>query len=645
MDAFVHILHLEDDPTDVELIQTRLEEHDLDCRITRVQTEAEFDAALRKSELDIILADYQLPMYDGLSALRLANERRLDIPFIFVSGTMGEEAAIEALTQGATDYVLKQNLSRLGPAVQRALQESRDRQDRKRAEEALAQSDIKMRCILDSVDEAFIVIDRDYRILSANKAFCNFSDRREDQIIGRLCHEFVRHSAQPCFASGQECPVKRTFETGTGHAAFHTHKNAYGTQYHLEIKAYPMVDTSGAISAVIETINDVTEKRKLQEQLVQSQKLESIARLAGGIAHDFNNMLSIIIGHAELAMGQMNPSQPHFENLREIRKAGEHSATLVRQLLAFARKQTIAPKVLDLNETVAGMLNMLRPLIGEDIDLVWQPTEAVWPVKIDPSQIDQILANLCLNARDAIDNVGRITIKTSTVTVDPNFCDLHPEFVPGEYVSLTVSDNGCGMDQQTMRKIFEPFFTTKEVGRGTGLGLATVYGIVKQNGGIINVNSTPGRGTTFRLYLPRHAVAVMEARKHDRAVPTPGGHETILLAEDESSILAMAELMLEKLGYRVLPAATPSEALRLAREHHEKIRLLIVDVIMPEMNGRDLAKQVEALSPEMACLFMSGHSGDIIAHHGMLDEKVHFIQKPFSMQDLAAKVRQVLDTV
>lgn len=645
MDALIHILHLEDDPMDVELVQARLEAHDLDYRITRVQTEAEFDDALRAGGLDIILADYRLPMYDGLSALRLAKLRRLDVPFIFVSGTMGEEAAIKALTQGATDYVLKQNLSRLGPVVRRALQESRERQDRKRAEEALAQSEIKMRCILDSVDEGFIVIDRDYRILSANKAFCDLVNRSEDQIIGGLCHEFIHHNAQPCFMSGQRCPAKRTFETGTAHAASNTHKDASGNQYYAELKTYPIIDTSGTVTAVIETINDVTERRKLQEQLAQSQKMESIARLAGGVAHDFNNMLSIIIGHAELAMGQTNPSQPIIKNLREIHKAGERSASLIRQLLAFARKQTVTPIVLDLNETVTSVLNMLRPLIGDDIDLVWRPAEKLWLVKIDPSQIDQIMANLCLNARDAIDGAGRITIETGMVTINPEFCVLHPEFVPGAYVSLTVSDNGCGMDQQTMKNIFEPFFTTKETGKGTGLGLATVYGIVKQNSGLINVESELGRGTTFKLYLPRHAAETVERRRHGRAALPPGGRETILLVEDEDRILAMAELMLEKLGYRVLSAATPREALCLATEHHKAIELLIVDVIMPEMNGRDLAKQLIAASPEMACLFMSGHSGDVIAQHGMLDEGVHFIQKPFSMQDLAAKVRQVLEDV
>ncbi len=268
MDALIHILHLEDDPIDVRLVQARLEEHNLSCRITRVQTEEEFDDGLRQNRLDIILADYRLPMYDGMSALQLAKELRPDVPFVFVSGTMGEEAAIEALTQGATDYVLKQKMSRLGPAIDRAVQESRDRRDRKLAEEALAQSEVKMRCILDSVDEGFIVIDRDYRILSANKAFCNLVDLHEEQVVGRPCYEVSHRSDKPCFESGIDCPAKLTFKTGTGHAAFHTHDHENGTLYHMELKAYPMHDTSGTITSVIETLNDVTEKRKLQEQLV-----------------------------------------------------------------------------------------------------------------------------------------------------------------------------------------------------------------------------------------------------------------------------------------------------------------------------------------------------------------------------------------
>ncbi len=643
MDALIHIIHLEDDPLDAEIVQARLAEHGLSCRIVRVQTDAEFDAALRDAGADIILADYRLPAYDGMSALRLAQEQRPDIPFIFVSGVMGEEAAIEALTQGATDYVLKHNLSRLAPAVKRALQEARNRQERKQAEEALEQSEVKMRRILDSVDEGFIVIDRQYRILSANRAFCNMSDLDEHQVIGRLCHEILHQSARPCFESGEECPARHTFERGTVHAAIHTHEDASGTKHYVELKSHPMVEASGTVTSVIETINDVTEKRKLQEQLARSQKMESIARLAGGVAHDFNNMLSVIIGHTELAMAQLDSSQRLFADLREIQTAGERSANLTRQLLAFARKQTIIPKVLDLNETVADILKMLRPLIGEDIDLSWRPGKGVWPVKMDPSQVDQILANLCVNARDAIAGVGRITIETGIKSFVPGDCINYPECVPGYYVSLTVSDDGCGMDPETLNKIFEPFFTTKEVGRGTGLGLAMVYGIIRQNHGFINVYSKPGKGTTFNLYLPRHADVTEKAKKKEHTAQAPGGHETILLVEDEHSILDMAEVMLEKFGYRVLSASTPSEAIRLANAHAGEIHLLIVDVIMPEMNGRDLARKVVSLYPDIACLFMSGYSGNVVADHGVLGEGVNFIPKPFSMRDLAVKIREVLD--
>ena len=643
MNSLIHILHLEDDPQDVELVQARLREAELACRFTHAETRDDFARALDQEAVDIILADYRLPMYDGLSALRLTLERCPEVPFIFVSGTIGEEAAIAALTQGATDYVLKQNLSRLATAVRRALQEARNQRERRQAQEALKQNEAMMRCILDSVEEGFIVLDRDYRIMSANRAFCNLVGLDEEQVVGRLCHEVSHSSTKPCFASGQDCPVKRTFETAAPHSAMHTHQGPSGAQHYVELKSYPIANADGAVTSAIETVTDVTEKRKLQEQLAQSQKMESVARLAGGVAHDFNNMLGAIIGHTELAMGQITTSHPLFTDLREIRTAAERSAALVKQLLAFARKQTAAPKVLDLNETVAGILKMLQPLIGEDIDLVWRPADDVWPVRMDPSQIDQILGNLCINARDAIAGVGRISIETGTATLDPRYCERYPELVPGAYVMLTVSDDGAGMDPEILGKIFEPFFTTKEIGRGTGLGLATVYGIVRQNNGFIKVYSEPGQGTTFKIYLPRHAEATPGRQRQDPAAPVPGGHETILVVEDEPSILNMARMMLEAFGYRVLAASTPGEAMGLAQVHEGKIDLLIVDVIMPEMNGRDLARQVASLYPDMGCLFMSGYSDEIIAHRGVLDEGVHFIQKPFSMQDLAAKVRRVLE--
>jgi len=384
------------------------------------------------------------------------------------------------------------------------------------------------------------------------------------------------------------------------------------------------------------------EQIKLQSQLVQAQKMESVGRLAGGVAHDFNNMLAVILGYTEIAMEQVNMAQPLFAALREIRKAAERSAKLTRQLLAFARKQTIAPRVLDLNETVDGMLNMLRRLIGEDIDLVWKPGRNLWPVKVDPSQIDQLLANLCANARDAIAGVGKVTVETDTAAFDEAWCATHTGVVPGEYVLLAFSDNGCGMDQETLGHLFEPFFTTKGVGKGTGLGLATVYGMVQQNNGFINVDSEPSQGTTFKVYLPRHAAQTASLSETAPGRSAERGDETILLVEDEPAILKMATMMLERLGYAVVGARTPGEAVRLAEAHAGGIHLLVTDVVMPDMNGRDLAEHLLSMYPNLKCLFMSGYTADIIAHQGVLAARVQFIQKPFSLTDLAAKVRQAL---
>jgi PAS domain S-box-containing protein len=400
---------------------------------------------------------------------------------------------------------------------------------------------------------------------------------------------------------------------------------------------------SGTHTDITEHKRAEQEKANLQSQLQQAQKMEAIGQLAGGVAHDFNNMLSAILGHAELGMDQIDPSQPLFANLQEIGKAAMRSADITRQLLAFARKQTVAPKVLDLNETVEGMLKMLRRLIGEDIDFAWLPGFGLWPVKMDPSQLDQILANLCVNARDAIAGVGKIIVETENNAFDEEYCNTHAGFVVGEYVRLSVSDNGCGINKETLAHIFEPFFTTKGTGKGTGLGLATVYGAVKQNNGFVNVYSEPRKGTTFTLYLPKHRDPVGAAAATEVVEPAVGGHETILLVEDEPTILNMTRTMLERLGYTVLSAATPHEAFRLVSAHSGEIHLLLTDVVMPEMNGRDLAQTLLPINPQMKCLFMSGYTSDIIAQQGILDEGIQFLQKPFSKKDLASKVRMVLD--
>lgn len=383
------------------------------------------------------------------------------------------------------------------------------------------------------------------------------------------------------------------------------------------------------------------DRERLQAQLTQAQKMEAIGQLAGGVAHDFNNMLGVILGYADLAMRSVGEKDPLYADLDVIVKAARRSADITRQLLAFARKQTIAPVVVDLNEAVEGMLKMLRRLIGEDIDLAWMPESGLWPIKMDPSQIDQILANLCVNARDAITDVGQVTIETGNATVDEAYCATHPGATPGDYVTLVVSDDGCGMDQEVLSHLFEPFFTTKKLGEGTGLGLATVYGIVSQNGGFVHVYSEPGKGSTFRIYLPRHVSENGEEPDEKAALPRGGG-ETILLVEDEAALLRLAQRMLEQLGYQVIAAGTPAEAVRLADECEGTIDLLITDVVMPEMNGRELAERVQALHPTMRRLYMSGYTANAIAHRGVLDEGISFIQKPLTMESLAAKVRESL---
>ena len=409
-------------------------------------------------------------------------------------------------------------------------------------------------------------------------------------------------------------------------------------------------DASGAPIKITGVIQDITklketesERRRLEHQLHQAQKMESVGRLAGGVAHDYNNMLSVIIGNTELALDKTEPDDLMRQDLNEILDAAQRSANITRQLLAFARRQIIAPEVIDLNETVEGILKMLRRLIGEDIDLSWQAGSGRMPVFMDPSQLDQLLANLCVNARDAIGGVGKLTIETGRARFDTEYCNTHAGFIPGDFLMMAVSDDGCGMDKDTTDNIFEPFFTTKGVGEGTGLGLSTVFGIVKQNNGFINVYSEPGKGTTFKVYLPPHAEegAIV---KMSEAVTIPAGRgENVLIVEDEASILKLCQQILENSGYNAIAASTPGEALALADEHTGDIQLLITDVVMPEMNGRELAEKLQSHYPTLKILFMSGYTANVIAHRGVLDEGINFIQKPFSKLGIAIAVRKALD--
>ena len=521
--------------------------------------------------------------------------------------------------------------------------------DRKQAEEALRESEAELELALRSAHMGAWYWDIPADRRSFDDQVCHLLGLNPETFGGTAAEFFA--AVHPEDHEKLAAALSRTIAQHVPYAPEYRAVWPDGTIHHISARGRLVRDEGGQPQRISGIIWDITEtkraeeeKAKLENQLQQAQKMESVGRLAGGVAHDFNNMLAAILGYAEIALGQVDPAQPLHEDLVEIRRAAERSAELTRQLLTFARKQTVAPRVLDLNDTVSGMLKMLQRLIGEDIHLEWHPAANLWAVKVDPSQIDQILANLCVNARDAIADVGKITIESRNKIFDEEYCIDHGGFAVGEYVMLAVSDDGRGMDKATRAHIFEPFFTTKGVGEGTGLGLATVYGAVRQNNGFINVYSEPGAGTTFAVYLPRHADEVEPARPQSAAGPALRGQETILLAEDEPAVLKLTTKLLEAQGYTVLVAHGPVEAMRIARQYSGEIRLLMTDVVMPEMNGRDLANNISALHPHLKRLFMSGYTANVIVHHGVLDVGVQFIQKPFSARDLAAKVREVLDS-
>ncbi len=415
-------------------------------------------------------------------------------------------------------------------------------------------------------------------------------------------------------------------------------------------QAFLELDAVGTPRRILGTAQDITERKEeeekhagLEAQFRQAHKMEGVGQLAGGVAHDFNNMLTVILGFAEISLQDIEPGSELQANLQEILDAGTRASELTRQLLAFARKQTIAPRILNLNESLAGMLKMLQRLIGEDIDLRWKPAEQLWPVKMDPAQVDQMLVNLVVNARDAISGGGKITIETSRAAFDEAYCADHVGFIPGQYAMLAVSDDGCGIEKANLQKIFEPFFTTKPAGEGTGLGLATVYGIVKQNEGFINAYSELGKGTTFKIYLPHREETEPGMTTIESSVSTPTGTETLLIVEDEEAVLKLATRFSEELGYRVLTASSPAEAFEIADRFKERLHLLLTDVILPGKTGREVWETLSEARPGLKCLFMSGYTANVIAHRGVLYEGVQFLPKPFSRQDFALKIRVTLD--
>jgi PAS domain S-box-containing protein len=512
----------------------------------------------------------------------------------------------------------------------------RDVTESAEAADAMRRAADEWRTTFDSMSDLVSVHDGDYRIVKANAAMGDFFGMEPAELVGRSCHSLYHGSDSPC----SSCPFPEM--AGSLQTVSREIEEAHlGAPLLMTVS--PIFDSDGRLEGCVHVARDVSERRKLEEQLRQSQKMEAIGRLAGGVAHDFNNMLSVIGGFTEEALAKIDPRDPAADDLREVRSAAERSANLTRQLLAFSRRQPIEPKVVDLNERLRSMEGMLRRLLGEDIRVELDLSQDLWPVRVDPSQMDQTVANLAANSRDAMPEGGTLRVESGNVTLGDLAVEGDGGVAVGDYVVLAVSDDGHGMDHETLRHVFEPFFTTKGEGRGTGLGLATVYGTVKQNGGSVDVDSAPGLGTTVRVYLPRYRGEGGVEHVPDSVRPDRAEKETVLLVEDERQVRRLVRIILGRLGYEVLEAEGPEEALALCAGHEGRIHLLLTDVVMPVMNGKELQERVSALLPGVKALFMSGYTADAIASRGVLHEGVEFLEKPFSPDQLGRKVREVLD--
>jgi len=632
----VRILLLEDVPADAALIQRELTKAGLVFVSQRVDTRVAFEEALGVFAPDVILSDHGLPNFDGAAALQLVKERFPALPVILVTGSLNEETAVEFMKAGAADYVLKDHLTRLPQAIKRALRESRLREERELAVAALRASEEQYRALFENTPYPMWVFDLEtHRLLAVNSAaIAHYGYRREEFLALKI--EDLR--------APEDIPALEQ-HLATKEAGYHTtgpwrHRKKDGTLIEVQTSGHEI--TFAGRRAELVVIDDVTERKRLEEQFRQAQKMEAVGRLAAGVAHDFNNLLTAILGTTDLMIEDLPADDPDREGLLDIRGAAERAAVLTRQLLTFSRQQVVSPRMLRLNELITDLVKLLRRLLGEDVTIASALAPDCGAVKADPGQLEQVLVNLAVNARDAMPNGGRLTIETRNVDLDADYPTERVMIPAGRYVMLAVTDNGTGMDAQTNARIFEPFFTTKPVGKGTGLGLATVYGVVQQTGGYIWLYSELGHGTSFKIYLPRVDADGPQPAEEEQRASALDGSETVLVAEDEEAVRLIIAKALEARGYRVLSARDGSEALELAAGHGG-IDLLVTDVVMPDMNGRELSRCLTEARPNLRTLYLSGYTDDAMLHRGVLQEGVAFLQKPFSLGALARKVRDVIE--
>jgi len=647
----IHVLLIEDNALDARLVRGMLE-HDESGAFT-LEHVSTLEAGTRSLErgfgTHVILLDLGLPDATGLQTLRRIMPLAQSASVVVITGHQDEELGIAALREGAHDYLIKGQVD--GGQLRRILRYAIERQKlqsdlraeiewRARVQRALELSEQRYRLLSETAPMGILLSDELGRVIDANTQALAMFGYQRGELIGEsieiLLPERFRHSHQAHRSSyvkeGHARPM------GVGRELCALRKD--GTEFPAEIGLGPLVTTDGVVTS--STILDITARKKMEEQLRLSQRMEAIGKLAGGVAHDFNNLLAVILGSADAALEKIASEHPARRKLEVITQAASSAADLTRQLLAFSRQQIMQPRVINLKEILERTETLLRRLIGENIQFSMSLEPSLGQVKADPGQIEQVLMNLAVNARDAMPQGGHLRIGARNVELDDSYNDVHQQVTPGRYVMIAVEDSGCGMDRQTQARIFDPFFTTKELGKGTGLGLATVYGIVKQSGGYIWVYSELHKGTVFKVYLQRVEQSAKPG-KLDTLDPTAlSGHETILLAEDSRDLRDMAREYLESVGYTVLEAASGKEALQRAKDFRGTIHLLLTDVIMPEMSGPELAGQLRALCPGIKVILTSGYTDVALAPQGVLDPAIAFIQKPYRPKALALKIREVL---
>jgi len=631
----VRVLMVEDDESDAALVRRELDRLNPRPQVQHVRTEPAFLEALRGFAPHVILCDHNIPGFGGRRALELAHATLPDVPFILVTGSLDEETAVAYLRSGAADYILKDRVIRLGPALLEALERARQRQ-------ALRQHERLLRQIIDANPSLIFVKDWDGRFVLVNQATAEIYGTTVDALVGKTDADFNPNPEEVAHFLRDDREVISSGRPKLISEEQVTNPLTKQTRWFQTIKV-PLRLPEEEASTLLGVATEITERKRLEEQLLQSQKMEAVGQLAGGVAHDFNNILTAIVGYTDLLAADFSPNSRELEDLEEIRKAARRAAALTRQLLSFSRKQMLEPRIIDLNGVVTNLEKMLRSLISENIELKTALATGLGAARADPNQIEQVIMNLAINARDAMPDGGTLTIETGNATLDENYAARHVSVVPGAYVMLAVTDTGCGMNEETKARMFEPFFTTKPPGRGTGLGLSTVYGIVKQSGGNIWLYSEPGRGTTFKIYLPTVAALPEDIGKVVPVEAARHGGGTVLVVEDDDQLRRLTHRALAARGYTVLEADRGRAALDIARRHKGMIDLLLTDVVMPDTNGRKLADALRATRPGLRVLYMSGYPDGAIASHGMLEHGVAYLAKPFTTEAITRKVREVLD--